>query len=124
MLYDLGEIPTFETCFNEFPNNSFKVVFPQLPVIAIIFVFKFCLYIFELFVKNSKVSLTLTWYFLLLFLLIIFTIAIDAFFLKASLINLLPSFFLPLIAKKISFLVISWELILACFNETLGDIFF
>jgi len=43
LLYDLGEILTFESCFNEFPNNSFKVVFPQLPVIAMILVSIFCL---------------------------------------------------------------------------------
>ena len=34
---------TLDIFFNELPNNSFKVVFPQLPVIAIIFVFIFCL---------------------------------------------------------------------------------
>ena len=51
------------------------------------------------------------------------TIAIDAFFLKASLINLLPSFFFPLIAKKMSFFFISLELILALFKKILPDIF-
>ena len=51
------------------------------------------------------------------------TTAIDAFFLKASLINLLPSFFFPLIAKKMSSFFISLELILALFKEILLGIF-
>ena len=43
LLYDFGDVLTLDIFFNELPNNSFKVVFPQLPVIAIIFVFIFCL---------------------------------------------------------------------------------
>jgi len=56
LLYDFGEILTFEIFLNEFPNNSLRVVFPQLPVIAIMFVFIFFLKIFELFVKNFNES--------------------------------------------------------------------
>ena len=37
--------------------------------------------------------------------------------------NLFPSFFFPLIAKKISFFFISLELILACFKLRLENIF-
>jgi len=51
------------------------------------------------------------------------TTAIDAFFLKASLTNLLPSFFTPLIAKKISSFFISLELILAFLKKNFLDIF-
>ena len=58
LLYDFGEILTFEIFLKQSPNNSFRVVFPQLPVIAIILVFIFFLKIFELFVKNSSVFLT------------------------------------------------------------------
>ena len=79
----MGEIPTFDIFLNELPNNSFKVVFPQLPVIAIIFVSIFCLTILELSVRNFKESLTLICRPILLFLFILFTIANDAFFLKA-----------------------------------------
>ena len=93
------------------PNNSFNVVFPQLPVIAIIFVFIFSLYNSELFVKNFRGSLILIWREIFIFFSILLTTAIDAFFLKASLINLLPSFFFPLIAKKISPFFISLEFI-------------
>ena len=50
---------TFENLFKQHPNNSFKVVFPQLPVIAIIFVFMLRLKIFEVPVKKSRVFLTL-----------------------------------------------------------------
>ena len=113
LLYDFGDVLALDIFFNELPNNSFKVVFPQLPVIAMIFVFIFCLYILELFVKNFKESLTLIWRLILLFLSILLTTAIDTFLLKASLINLFPSFFFPLIAKKISSLFISLELIFA-----------
>ena len=45
-----------EFFFKELPNNSLRVVFPQLPVIAIIFVSKFFLKIFEISVKNLSVS--------------------------------------------------------------------
>ena len=50
------------------------------------------------------------------FLLILFTTAIDALFLNACFTNLFPSFFFPLIAKKISFFFTSLELILAEFK--------
>ena len=43
---------TFEIFFKEFPNNSLRVVFPQLPVIAMIFVSIFFLKIFEILVKK------------------------------------------------------------------------
>ena len=38
----------------------------------------------------------------------------EAFFLRASSANLFPSFFLPRIAKKMSFFLTSFKLILAC----------
>jgi len=47
---------TLDIFFKELPNNSFRVVLPQLPVIAIIFVFIFSLKILELSVKNFKES--------------------------------------------------------------------
>ena len=49
---------TFEIFFNTSPNNSLRVVFPQLPVIAIIFVLMFFRKIFEALVKNFNESLT------------------------------------------------------------------
>ena len=122
LLYDFGEILTLDIFFKELPNNSFNVVFPQLPVIAIILVFIFFLKIIELLVKNFKESLTLTWRVVLFFLLILLTMVNEAFFFYACSINLLPSFFLPLIAKKISFFLISLELILACLKLSLEDI--
>jgi len=66
------------------PNSSFKEVFPQLPVIAIILPLKFSLTIFEDLVKNSNVLETLICLFFLFRFLILFTIARDAPFLKAS----------------------------------------
>ena len=113
-----------DICFNELPNNSFNVVFPQLPVIAIIFVFIFSLYSSELLVNNLRESLLLIWREIFNFFSILLTTTTDAFFLKASLIYLLPSFFFPLIAKKISFFFISFELILAFCKEIWLDIFF
>ena len=53
-----------------------------------------------------------------------FTTANDAFLLNDCTTYLLPSFFFPLIAKKISFLVTSLELILAVFKDINGDNFF
>ena len=50
---------TLEIFFKEFPNNSFRVVFPQLPVIAIIFVSIFFLKTFDTSVKNFNEFLTL-----------------------------------------------------------------
>ena len=51
----------------------------------------------------------------------------DALFLNASLINKFPSLFFPLIAKKISFLLISFELIdalpISNFEEILFELF-
>jgi len=70
------------------------------------------------------VSFLLIWREIFIFFSILLTTAIDAFFLKASLINLLPSFIFPLIAKKISFFFISFELILAFSKEIWLDIFF
>ena len=58
LLYDFGEILTLEIFPNTLPNNSLRVVFPQLPVIAIIFVSIFCLNIFEISVINFNVFLT------------------------------------------------------------------
>ena len=48
----------------------------------------------------------------------------DAPFLKASLTNKLPSLFLPLIAKKISFFLISLELIDALLIFNFEEILF
>ena len=61
LLYDFGEIPTLEILLNTLPNNSLSVVFPQLPVIAIIFVSTPFLKTFETSVKNFNVFLTLIW---------------------------------------------------------------
>ena len=33
LLYDFGEMLILDIFFRELPNNSFRVVFPQLPVI-------------------------------------------------------------------------------------------
>jgi hypothetical protein len=54
LLYDFGEILTFEILLNTLPNNSLSVVFPQLPVIAIIFVSILFLKIFETLLKILK----------------------------------------------------------------------
>ena len=98
---------TFEILFNVLPNNSLSVVLPQLPVIAIMFVSILFLKIFETFVKNFKVFFTLICRLLLNLFCILFTTANEAFLLKDWVTNLFPSFFFPLIAKKISFLVTS-----------------
>ena len=82
LLYDFGEMLTLDILLNEFPNNSLRVVFPELPVIAIIFVSIFFLNILELSVKNFRESFILTCR-EILFLLGLFTIANDAFFFKA-----------------------------------------
>ena len=79
--------------------------------------------VFEISVKNFKVSLTLIWRLLFNLFWILFTTARDAFLLNDCETYLLPSFFFPLIAKKISFLVTSWELILAVFKDMEGDNF-
>ena len=68
--------------------------------------------------------LTFIWREIFISFSILLTTAIDAFFLKASLINWLPSFFFPLIAKKTSFFFISLELILAFLKIILLDNFF
>ena len=94
---------------------------PQLPVIAIIFVSILFLKVFEISVKNFKVFFTLICRLLFNLFWILFTTANDAFLLNACETYLLPSFFFPLIAKKISFLVTSWELILAVFKNVEGD---
>ena len=58
------------------------------------------------------------------FLFILFTIDNDDPFLKTSLKKLLASIFFPLIAKKISFFLISFEFIHALLNLIfLGKIF-
>jgi len=96
---------------------------PQLPVIAIIFVSILFLKVFEIPVKNFRVSLTLIWRFLFNLFWILFTTANDAFLFNDCATYLLPSFFFPLIAKKISFLVTSLELILAVFKDVEGNNF-
>ena len=72
-------------------------------------------------VKNFRVSFTTI--FLFDFFLL-FTIAKDAPLRKASLINKLPLLFLPLIAKKILFFLISLELIDAFLNFNFEEILF
>ena len=106
-----------------FPTNSFKEVFPQLPVIAMILLVLLSLNNEEAFVKNFKV------FFTLICLGVFFklsTIAKDAPLLKASCTNKFPFLFFPLIAKKISFFLISFELIEAflilVFKEILFDL--
>ena len=105
-----------------FPTSSFNEVLPQLPVIAIILLEVLSLTIEEDFVKNFNVSFTLICFGFFLKLL---TIAIDAPLLNASFINKFPFLFLPLIAKKISCFLISFELIEALlifvFKEILFD---
>ena len=84
LLKDFGEKVAELYWFIVFPNNSFREVLPQLPVIAMILPSKFSLTIFEDLVKNSSVSETLICLFFLFEFLILFTIAIEAPFLKAS----------------------------------------
>ena len=84
LLKDFGEKVAELYWFIVFPNNSFREVLPQLPVIAMILPSKFSLTIFEDLVKNSSVSKTLICLFFLFKLLILLTTAIEAPFLKAS----------------------------------------
>ena len=100
-----------DTCFKIEPIISFRVVFPQLPVIAIIFAFEFCRKILEQLVKKLSGFLTLNCFDNGSFLLILLTIDKEDFFLIASDTNLFPSIFSPLIAKKISSFLIVFELI-------------
>ncbi len=123
LLKDLGEELTFPNLLKVFVKSSFREVFPQLPVIAIILDKEFCLIISEVFVRKASVFSTFICLFLFLDLSILFTTAKDAPLLKASPINLFPSLFFPLIAKKISFFFISFELIDAFLIFPLKDIF-
>ena len=84
MLKDLGENDVLENLFKVLLISSFKDVFPQLPVIAIIFPNEFFLTIAEVFVKKFKLLATLICFELFIDLLILFTIANEAPFLKAS----------------------------------------
>ena len=92
-------------------RSSFNEVFPQLPVIAITFAFEAILILVEILVKDFKLSLTNNCFDLLANRSILFTTANEAPFLNDSLTKRFPSFFFPLIAKKISFFFISFELI-------------
>ena len=84
--------------------KSFKEVLPALPVIAIILARLYFLFNFAKLFKNIVVSLTLVIF--LLFFLSEETTHL-APLLKASLINLFPSLFFPLIAKnKLSFFML------------------
>ena len=56
---DFGENDVLENFFKTNPIISFKVVFPQLPVIEIILALIFSLNIDEHIVKNFRVFLTL-----------------------------------------------------------------
>ena len=108
LLNDFGEYVTLQIFLRVLPINSFKEVLPQLPVIAMILLDVFSLIIEEALVKNFREFFTLICLGLLLNLL---TTAKDAPLLKASFVNRLLSFFLPLTAKKTSFFFISLELI-------------
>ena len=90
-------------------NISFKEVFPELPVIDIIFEFETFLNVEAAFVKVFKELSTLI--FLILLFLYEFTMQKAAPFLIASSANLLPSLDLPFKPKNISFLLIFLELI-------------
>ena len=100
--------------FKQNDNKSFKEVFPELPVIDINFALEIFLTSLDAFVKTLKVLFILT-FLDLLNVPNLFTIAKEAPFLIASSANLLPSFFGPLIAKKISFFFIFLEFIDALF---------
>ena len=62
LLKDFGEYVTWKILFNDFPVNSFKEVFPQLPVMAIILLDKFSLKIEDAFVKKFKLSFTIIFF--------------------------------------------------------------
>ena len=83
LLNDLGEKVVFDIFFKVRPTISFKVVFPQLPVIAIIFASIFCLKIDEHFVKKLSEFFTFTCLSNECLLLNLFTIAKLDFFLNA-----------------------------------------
>ena len=91
LLKDFGDDVTLANLLRVSFNNSFKDVFPQLPVIAMIFEDEFVLIISEVFVKKFKVFFTLICLLLFFDLLILFTIAKHAPLLKASFTNLFPS---------------------------------
>ena len=111
LLNDFGEYVVFEIFERVRPIISFKVVFPQLPVIEIIFASIFSLNSEEHLLKKSRVLSTLICLESEYFLFNRFTIAKLDFFLKTSDKNLFPSVFLPFIAKKISFFFIVFEFI-------------
>ena len=100
LLKDLGEKVVLDIFFNVSPIISFKVVFPQLPVIDIIFAFVLFLKIDEHLVKKLRVLFTLICFDDELFLFILFTIAKLDFFLNASETNLFPLIFFLLLQKK------------------------
>ena len=83
LLNDLDEYVARQNLLRVPPISSFKDVFPQLPVIAIILPNEFSLTILEVFVKKFRVLLTLICLDFFSDLLILFTIANDDFFLKA-----------------------------------------
>ena len=58
LLKDFGEDDVVPNSLRVFFNISFKEVFPQLPVIAIIFGEEFCRIISEIFVKKFKLFFT------------------------------------------------------------------
>ena len=102
-----------DTLFKVLPNNSFREVFPQLPVMAIIFVEIFFLKIFAVSVSKPRGFIELACFFAGSFFWILLTTVTDAFFLIACLTNLFPSFFFRLNEKKISFFLILWDSMLA-----------
>ena len=100
-----------------------SVVFPQLPVIATIFVFILFLNVFEHSVRNFNVFLTLICRFIFNFFWILLTTDADALFLKDCVTKSFPSFFFPFIAKKISPLLTSLELIIDLLKLRFDDNF-
>ena len=103
-------------------NNSFKEVFPELPVIEIIFEFVTFLSFVAALVSIFRELLTLI--FLIFPFLFEFITQKAAPFLIASSENLLPSSDLPLIPKKYHFLNDFFELIKIFFEFVFLFIFF
>ena len=84
MLYDFGEYVARQTLLRVFPINSFKEVFPQLPVIAIILPDEFSLTLIEVFVRKFKLLGTLICFDIFSDFLNLFITAKDAPLSKAS----------------------------------------
>ena len=92
------------------PTRFFKVVFPTLPVMPIIWAKVLSLVILAKLFKEEKVFLTFIKFFFEICFLFLATTHLTAPFLRASLTKLCPSVFFPLIAKKRSFFLVVFEL--------------